>query len=413
MKRYLIPTLLLIAAQSQAGLTGFENRNAPAPYDPGSESNPPAPPTVPANPQPVAKLPEPPAISQVQWMKVPYEKAENEVLVLLQRDLPKIQDLSKELVLYEVRATGELPPDYSNRFRTKLERILLSQPGLHLKDCAHCDQSRLVKQADGQLRFEPSNTDPARRKKIAGDLDVEEVLEAELNYSREDLRLRVRMINANTQEVRWTGEYSAADVVHARRTANDGTLDRLGSGDALSRLMIGEIAFTTVLSMGTVMMPTANQGYGSSSLLYPTIDIFIGEKYNGGRRRFGFVLGASLNAGVEGDAGKPLPFLVRIGAQFRHTFNPLNMSTARWSIAGEAGPVISTGIVTGYVGVGVEMAMMERFSVSLMPMYFLTSKVKGTEILVEGENGTINSAGNKDGGTFGGLGLALKANINW
>ena len=56
--------------------------------------------------------PEPPSADNVEWIRVPFDKAENEVLMLFQRDLAKLEDQTSELAIYEVRTSGRLPKDY-------------------------------------------------------------------------------------------------------------------------------------------------------------------------------------------------------------------------------------------------------------------------------------------------------------
>lgn len=361
-----------------------------------------------------AKGTEPPKMGDVEWLRISFEKAENEVLALFARDLPKIEKVTTELAIYEVRASGQLPPDYTKGFRSKLERILLTSKVLRLKDCPSCDESRLIREEDGQLRYETHNSDPQRPYRIATQIGVGHLLYAELNYTPEDLQLRVRLVDTTLKQIQWTSEYSTADVVKTReRVVTGETEDTLAHGDSLSRVIIGEIAFTTVVAPGVLYLPSINSGAGSSPLFYPAADLFIGEKYDRGRKRFGFLFGAAINMGKGSSTGKPLPFLIRIAPQFRYTFNPYNVSSARYSVSGELGALFSAGMVTAYVGIGPEITMMERFSVSLTPMYIIPASVAGALVLNQRPDGSFENVPGAEIGKFGGFAMMVKGNINW
>ncbi len=410
--------LCLVSAQGFSVPTGFGSRNS---ADPGEKLG--SSPiqkkveqrSVEAVPAPVTSRVNsaPPYEPGVEWLRVTFEKAENEVVSLFGRDIPKLEQIATDLVLYEVRLTGALPEGYEKSLRNKLERILLTSKTLRLKDCPSCEQSRLIREADGRLRYEEQNSDPVRPYRLASELGAKHLLFIEVSYTPEDFQLRARLVESSRKEVSWAAEYSTSDVVASREQLVNSGSNSLEQSDALSRVLIGEIAFTTVLAPGVLYMPSINTGSGTSPLFYPSVDLLIGERYDRGRKRFGFIFGAAVNMATGPIRGKPLPFAIRVAPQFRYMFNPYNISSARYSISGELGTVISAGVVTAYIGVGPELTMMQRFSVSLTPMYILPAQVAGSQVLTQQPDGTFQNAPGSDIGKLGGLALMAKGNINW
>ncbi len=358
----------------------------------------------------------PPVLDGEEWLRVPFDKAENEVLELFNRDVPKLEDIAQDLAIYEVRASGRLPQDYRRNLRAKMERVLLNSKRLKLKPCSTCEEARVYRDEKGDVKYESSSSDLSRPAKVASEVGVGHLIYAEISYTPEDLQMRVRMVEASTGQLRWAQDYSTADVVKTRENISDSNSNQLGHGDSLSHVMIGEIAFTTVLSPGVGMFPVVDTGTGSGMAAYPSFDLFIGEKFDRGRKVFGFLIGGAFTMGSsEGEkkGGKPLPWALRLAPRFRYVFNPYNMSTARYSVAVEVGGFISAGLTTAYVGLGPEISMINRFSVSLTPVYIFPSTVTGTQVFNETNNGMFSSSGSKGDGTFGGLGALVKASINW
>jgi hypothetical protein len=343
-----------------------------------------------------------------------FDQAENEVLGRFQQDIPRIESITNKVAIYEVTVSGTLPDNYSDTLRSKLGRLILTSNRLRLIDCPQCQVARLVKDEKGELRYESTSEEKGRPGKMASEVGVKELLYAELNYSSSDVTLRIRVVSASDQEILWTGEYSTSGLVRDRgKLVNkEYNYEVLTNGDSLSQMIIGEIAFSMVFSPGVLWIPTIDEGSGSQRLFYPSIDIVIGEKFDSGYKRFGFLFGAAANAAEGAGIGRALPFVIRVAPQFRYTFNPYNTSFARISIAGEMGGLISTGLATAYVGFGPEVTMVKRFSVSLTPMYMLPTTVKGGRILVAGEQG-LTSQAQPDQGKFGGFALLLKGSMNW
>jgi hypothetical protein len=238
---------------------------------------------------------------------------------------------------------------------------------------------------------------------------------AEIIYTPEDLRLRVRIVSYPDGEERWIREVSTAEVLGATEKVRERGEESLDSDDSLSHVLLGEIAFTTVIGTGIAFLPSVNKGGGSSGMLYPAVDLFIGEKYDRGRKRFGFLIGANVNM-MQGDTlqgSSPLPFGIRIAPQFRYTFNPYNISSARWSLSGEVGGFLSSGLVTGYFGLGFEVAMMQRFSISVTPMYILPANVSSGTVQIQQPDGSFQPGGSNAIGTYGGFGTVAEVKINW
>jgi hypothetical protein len=143
----------------------------------------------------------------------------------------------------------------------------------------------------------------------------------------------------------------------------------------------------------------------------PAADIVIGETFDHGYKRFGLEVSGAFNAGASPDTGKPLPFALLIGPQYRYTFNPYNVSQAKYSLFGGAGGFISSGLTSGYISLGLEMTMIRKFSVSLAPMYIFPVSVNGPQILGQSPDGTIQNQPGAKIGNFGGVGIAARVNM--
>lgn len=362
-----------------------------------------------ANPNPTLRPPR-----GQDWITVPFEKAENEVLALFGRDIKRISDITNEIVVFEVRTSGQLPDTYASDFRNKLERLILMTNSVKLKDCTGCDQARLFRNSDGEVRYESNNSDPKRAAKFATDLGVYHFLYAELSYTPEDLKLRIRLVSQRDRTILFTGDYSTEDVIRVRETAiASGDIGGITTGDSLARVVIGEIAFAVVLAPGVLSLPSINAGGGSAQMFYPSVDLLIGERYDRGHKRFGFLFGAAVNMALGPAVGKPLPFVMRIAPQFRYSFNPYAMRSTRYSVTGELGGMISTGMVTPYIGFGPEFMMEQRFAVNLVPMYIFPSAVSGAQIYTEAAGGGLEPKNAPNLGTFGGFAVLIKGSINW
>lgn len=355
------------------------------------------------------------AAPQEKALHITFDQAENEVLGMFRQDLPRLEGLTSKFSIFEVTATGTLPNNYIASLKSKLERVTLTSNKLRVIDCPQCQVSRLVKDAEGKLRYEVISEEPGRAGRLAKQIGVEDLLYADVNYTSSDLRLRVRLVKADNGELLFSREYSTADLVKRRDNLikKEYGIEDVGQGDSLSRMLIGEIAFTVAFSPGTMLLPTIDDGKGSSRMFYPSIDILIGEKFDGGHKRFGFLFGAAVNAAEQAEVGKLLPYAIRFAPQYRYTFNPYDTSFARYSILTEMGGLLSAGMVTAYAGFGPEVTIVRRFSLSLMPMYILPANVKGVQIVNATEGKPDATVTTPDQGRFGGFAILLKGTMNW
>jgi hypothetical protein len=375
--------------------------------------------SAPTQSEVATNLSEPPAIQDVDWIKVPFDQAENEVLALLKQDLPKIRKKAQRITIIGVRLRGAIPKGESITAREKIERVFLSDTQFEVKDCKACTEAKLIRGEDGQLRYEALSIEDSRVKEKLLALGTDGVLEAELAYHPEDLKVLIKIVHPETHELLFSKQYSTADIIKTRQNLDesaglDTPYDVLTHRDAFSRVIIGEIAFTPVLSAGMSYYPSVDNGKGSALTSMPSVDLFMGEKFDRGRRVFGFQIGAAMNLGTKPEAGTPLPFIIHVAPKFKWVINPYNVTTAKWAITGELGGIIATGYSSGYLGIGPEMVMIKRFSVSLTPMYILKREAAPEQTLVEGDNGTVINAGtNGSAGEMGGFAIAAKVNINW
>jgi hypothetical protein len=77
--------------------------------------------------------------------------------------------------------------------------------------------SRLIKDSEGNLKYETFSEEPGRPAKVAAEIGVEYFVYADLNYTPSDIQLRVRMIRPASGEVAWTNEYSTANIISDRQ----------------------------------------------------------------------------------------------------------------------------------------------------------------------------------------------------
>lgn len=362
-----------------------------------------------------AKAPVPVKEERAKLIHMPFEKAETEVLSRFRQDLAVLEKSVNKIAVYQVAATGRLPSDYSQSLRQKIEEIILTSKQIQLIDCSKCQVSRLVKDDEGNLRYEAFSEEPGRPAKIASELGVDYLLYVDMNYTQSDLALRTRAVRVASGEVAWTNEYSAASTLQDREriAAKEYGLEQTTGGDSVSHIIIGEIAFSVVLSPGIAWLPTIESNYYSSRAMYPSVDFLIGEKYDNGHKRFGFLFGAIVKAAEDTAYEKQLPWAIRIAPQFRYTFNPYNTSSARVSILSELGGFVSDRLATAYISVGPEMMMVKRFSLALMPMFILPVSMGGDKVVVEKDDGTFDTTSSSSADRFGGFGVLLKGSMNW
>jgi hypothetical protein len=75
--------------------------------------------------------------------------------------------------------------------------------------------------------------------------------------------------------------------------------------------------------------------------------------------------------------------------------------------------MFSVGLVTAYLGLGFEMAMIRRFSLSFVPLFILPAEVGGGLTLAQQADGSFTTSTGPSQGKFGGVGAMAKFNINW
>ncbi|MEK7691281.1 MAG: hypothetical protein AAB425_09690, partial [Bdellovibrionota bacterium] len=328
-------------------------------------------------------------------------------------DLGRVEGVAHDLTIYEIKASGQLPPTYQRDLRAKLERVLLTSSRIKVHECRGCDEARLLKNENGEILYESTSSDRDRVSKLVASSGATHFISAELGYSTEELSLRVKVTEATSGTLQWTKTYSASEIVAQSDSNTDTGAGDLHATDGLSRALIGEIAFQTVISPGFFLTPSVASGGSSSLVANPSLDIVLGEKYAGGHRAFGFLVGGVIGLGPSPKTGTNIPWLLRIAPQFKYFFNPENVTTARYGITGEAGGIVSTGLVTGYLGAGPEVSMIRRFSVTLLPMYIFSATVAGAQQLEQQTDGSFKQKQTAPMGTFGGFAMSMKVNINW
>jgi len=345
---------------------------------------------------------KPPVRKGIEWLRVPYDKAEDELIALFHKDIAKLEDLTSTIAIFNVRTPDEFPGHHSNRLRAKLEKILLTSRKLKVKQCASCEEAR----------FDPLEIKQLAQ--VARELNVDMLISSEVVYMPEDLQLRVRVLNPNNGQIAWLKEYSVADLTRSREQLNDAMDDELSQRDSLSRVVLGEIAFSMALSPGVMWVPNIDTGSGRDLNGIPSVDLFIGERYDRGRRLFGFILGGAFNTSTPSTRarGTPLTMVGRVGPRFSYIFNPYNVSSAQFGLSTELGAMLGDSVTTGYLGFGPEIIMGKRFSLSLMPIFILPAKAKSPQIVVPAEAGGGVSGGD-DIGKFGGFSLLMKFGMRW
>ena len=125
------------------------------------------------------------------------------------------------LVVYEVKTSGSLPTGHAKKLRSKLERILLASKKIKLKQCPSCDEARIFRTEDGNLKYESRSSDPDRPLKIAADVGASALLYAELDFSHEDLQLKLQVIKPESVQILWVKDYSIAEITKSRDGLND------------------------------------------------------------------------------------------------------------------------------------------------------------------------------------------------
>lgn len=358
----------------------------------------------------------PPSVKGVQWVEVGYEDIERDLLDQFANDLPRLAELAPQVAVFSVRAKGGLPQGYYRVLRGRIERTLLASPKIVVKDCARCDAGVIESAADGELLYFPVTEDVDYRRKVARDIGTDHLLFVEQNYHPTELRLNVRLINAQSGAVEWTKEYTSMRIAEKLNKASE---DKPGGASLATRerAVIGEIAFRATLMAGFGYFPTIDTGQGSELMAYPSLGVSLGERFDNGYKEFGFGLGLAfdMSEGEGAKIGKPAPFFLQMGPHFKYVFNPYNVTSARWIATFEFGAIISQGITTAYLGAGPEIRMVNRFSIGLMPALILNAKVKTPEFKVKDETGREIpiDTGADDGSKFGGLALMFRANMNW
>lgn len=350
----------------------------------------------------------------IEWVEVEYDEAENEMVRLFMNDLGPLEEIGGRVVLYQVRATGQLPAGHHKVLRSKLEQVLLNSKKLTLVDCGTCDQSRLERDDTGKMRFHSRYSSVDEQKKIADELKVDKFIIAELKYRPEEMSLRLRMVRPQDQAVLWQEEYSSQDVVQGRKKFS---LEKGAGvkGENLSRLVIGQIAFGATVNLGVTYLPAIQKpnGVDPGRSGYPTVGIAIGEHFDQMSKYFGLGIEAMVNFGDNLPGAEVLPWALKLGPQFKYTFNPFEMSNPRWIAGVDFGALISPGITTGYIAVGPELKMINRFSVAFQPMYILSADAKEAQVINQQDDLSFASGESDVKGKFGGLGLMMKVNIYW
>ena len=148
--------------------------------------------------------------------------------------------------------------------------------------------------------------------------------------------------------------------------------------------------------------------------------VFFGENFAQGRKAFGlkfsgaFATTDAVTEGIDFIGDKPLTYLISMGLHYKYYFNPYSTNQGRWALNIESGAFISSGLVTGYVGAGFELSLINRYSIAFMPLWALQTEVQGDQVFNEQDDGSFANLGSiNNEGTWGGLGYALQTNITW
>lgn len=379
---------------------------APAPA-PAAEAEAVAVPAAADLPQPMAL--EPPASGGASWEKITFAEAETALLNDFRKDAGMLSGRISDLVILDIRATGDgLPPHYRSQLKGELERILVAAESITVKDCAGCMVGRFSRNAQGDWQYQNGvpSTAPA---KAAG---ATFALVAEADYTPENFEIRVRVLHTETGNVVWSKGYSTEELA---RKAEAETHGEDANGTLLGQRLIGEIAFTVGVTAGVAFMPGISQGGISADMLpYPQVSLLLGEKFDRGSKSFGLKVNAMVMIPTSGGGIPPSPFYIGAGPLFRFTLNPWERRAPRWSFDLEAGALVSANVATGYGGVGVEMLMMQRFSLTVMPIFIVPGSVGGPVAMVENPaTGAFEQQSGASPGKVGGFGLSVGMTFNW
>lgn len=357
----------------------------------------------------------PPAVPGVDWIETTYEDVERDLLEQFAKDLPRLEELAPKLTLFSVRANGSVPMDYYRVLQGRIEGILLRSAKIVLKDCARCDAGTIERGAEGDVSYFPMSQDVSFRRTVAKEIGTNHFLLVEQNYNQAEMRLQVRLIDAESGAIQWTKDYSSSAMAQRLNKAIEEV--PLGSSYASrERALIGEIAFKAAFSPGFSYFPTINTGRGSELMAYPSLGITLGERFDSGFKEFGFglFLAFDMSEGKGARVGKPAPFFMQMGPHFKYIFNPYNVTSARWIADFEFGALISQGVTTAYLAAGPEVRMINRFSIAVLPAFILNARAKNPDVKVKDDTGRdIPIETGKDEGTIGGMALLVRANITW
>ena len=340
--------------------------------------------------------------SDSNWVKVGFERTESDLVDLFATKIPEIQRRAKRVLVYQIQLSESIPSLRKRVLREKLEAVI-SQSNLSLVDCSTCSYVDFSK--------------PESLPSLAENHKVAHGLQASLSYRRDRMTLSVKLVelvhgivlgvwNVNTEEL-YAGEFNGSPT------------DSLKNKEA--RILLGEVAFRTVVSSGFISLPDLKDlstGGSGKVGLRPYLGILIGERYDGGQREFGFGLGVSFELSESSTSAEEaipdelkLPVLIHIGPQMRYVFNPQNHSSAKWILQGELGAMFSTNLSTAYIGVGPEVMMINRFSLGILPMYIFSTEVRSQ---IPPALGGVNGESSKGAtGKFGGMAILLRGNILW
>jgi hypothetical protein len=365
-------------------------------------------PTPEPSPYPEVLTSTPPTSSAVSWESISFEEAETALLTSFKKDAGTLRERVSDLVILDVRVKGEgLPPTYRSLLKGKIEQILVESEGVTVRDCAGCMLGRFKRDAQGNWSYENGamNLAPVE---AAG---ASHAMIVEADYTPENLEMRFRVVQAKSSAIIWSKAYSTTEEA---RKADALAHGEDPDGSKLGQRLIGEIAFTTVFAGGVAFMPgISSGGFTADMLPYPQVSILFGEKFDRGSKLFGIKLGGMVMV-PNAAAGTTLPpmFYVTASPAFKLTFNPWERRGPRWSMDFEVGALVSGNVATAYGAVGIEMLMMERFSVSVMPMLIIPGSVGGTEAMVPDGDSFTRVAGESPG-RVGGFGLSAFLKFNW
>ncbi len=391
--------------------------NAAAGFGQRNDAKVPVPAEVLAAPEskalPAESLPEslsvaPGATADAGWEKISFKEAETALLASFKKDASALKERVSDLVILDVRVTGEgLPSNYRSQLKGQLERVLVESESIAVKDCPACMVGRFSRNAQGDWVYQngSQSTDPAKA------VGATHALIAEADYSPENFELRVRIVRADSSSIIWSKAYSTQEEARKAEAAAHGEDP---NGNQLGQRLIGEIAFTVVVSSGITFMPGLSSGGLSADMLpYPQVSLLLGEKFDRGSKAFGLKVNALVGIPTGGAGSLPPPYYVGAGPAFKWTLNPWERRSPRWSFEFEGGALISSNVATAYAGIGAEMLMMERFSISAVPMFIIPGSVGSPPVMVDNGSGTFQQMSSPALGKVGGFALSLLMKFNW